>query len=154
MSLTVEDKFLIQELAIKYNHAVDSGDAEAFAALFTEDAVFREGHGDDLHIINEVGRENILRATHAAMKNFRPGIFRHTTTSHLIWEQDGRVYGESYNLLVSTRQSIHSSSRYVDEYRKVDGRWLFSKRRAYCDGSKEAWQASMRKMFEAAAEPA
>ncbi|MBE7518786.1 MAG: nuclear transport factor 2 family protein [Thermoflexaceae bacterium] len=41
MPLTPEDMLAIHELYARYNHAVDSGDADAWAATFTADAEFR-----------------------------------------------------------------------------------------------------------------
>jgi len=40
MAGSFEDKFAIQELVARYNHAIDFGNYEAWVECFTEDGVF------------------------------------------------------------------------------------------------------------------
>ena len=40
MALTNDDKVEIQELISRYNKAIDTGDAESWAATFTDDGEF------------------------------------------------------------------------------------------------------------------
>jgi hypothetical protein len=40
VTMSTEDKLAIQEIIAKYSYAYDSKDAEAFAQLFVEDAIF------------------------------------------------------------------------------------------------------------------
>jgi len=43
--MTAEDYFEIQQLYAKYNHAIDSGNADAYADTFTPDGVFNNNAG-------------------------------------------------------------------------------------------------------------
>jgi len=46
-ALSAQDNFEIQQLYAKYNIAIDSGDAEGYAATFTPDGVFNQFSGHD-----------------------------------------------------------------------------------------------------------
>ena len=39
MGLTIDDQLAIQQLAARYNHAIDSGDSTGFAGAFVESGV-------------------------------------------------------------------------------------------------------------------
>src|SRR5271169_756385 len=45
--LTADDYIEIQQLYARYNNAIDSGDAEAYAATFVPDGVFNTFNGHD-----------------------------------------------------------------------------------------------------------
>ena len=45
MPLSVEDRLAIQELIARYNHAIDGGDPDGWAATFAPDGTF-ESRGD------------------------------------------------------------------------------------------------------------
>ena len=68
MTTLLEDRDEIRQLLAKYNHAIDSGDDEGWANLFTEDAVFSGGTPEPL-----TGRE-ALRKFAASLP---PGALRH-----------------------------------------------------------------------------
>src|ERR1017187_9179404 len=46
-SLTADDYIEIQQLYARYNNAIDTGDAEAYAATFVPDGVFNTYNGHD-----------------------------------------------------------------------------------------------------------
>lgn len=60
--MTAQDYFEIQQLYAKYNHAIDSGNADGYADTFTPDGVFNGNAGRDAlkKFINEtwVGKMN------------------------------------------------------------------------------------------------
>ena len=52
MTLATEDILAIQKLIADYNHIVDAGDGEEFAALFTDDGSLDTG----FNVVNSVSR--------------------------------------------------------------------------------------------------
>ncbi len=56
MGLSAEDKIEIQELVIRYNRAIDSGDAVGWVDTFTADGVF-----ESLRVGTFTGREELRR---------------------------------------------------------------------------------------------
>ena len=124
MPLSSADKLEIQELIARYNHAVDSGDTAAYAATFTEDGSF----GGSRDVVE--GRENL--ASMAA----RAGGGRHWTANHIIEGSGDAATLRCYVMVTRTQDGtqINSTGLYTDELRKVDGAWLFSKRRVAMDG--------------------
>lgn len=75
-----EDVLAIRELTARYNHAIDSGRAEEWAATFTEDGVFEPSAGGRFE-----GREALAGFARAFAARFR---VRHCTTDAVV-EVDG-----------------------------------------------------------------
>jgi uncharacterized protein (TIGR02246 family) len=125
MGLTTDDHLEIQRLVARYNHAVDSGDGDAFAGTFTATGVLDAG---DLVV---EGRE-ALRAFAARI----PGTYRapRHVASNLLVEGDGerataRAYVQMFVLAGDPpRQQVAASGRYADELVRRDGRWVFERR--------------------------
>ena len=126
MPLTTEDELDIMDTLARYNHAIDSGDAEAWADTFTDDGVF-QGSRDTVK-----GREEFL----AFVRGRDPSNpIRHWNNNVLI-EGDGddattRVYLLTFD--VSGPPKLRSSGVYHDTLKRVDGRWRFTHRRVEPD---------------------
>ena len=73
MALATEDILAIQKLIADYNHFVDAGDGEEFAALFTDDGSLDTG-------FNVVKGSNELRDFAALVPSMAPGA-RHLVTN-------------------------------------------------------------------------
>jgi len=129
------DRLAIRELIDAYAHCADRRDAKGQMALFTADTrfiMFMDATAAEptqqLH-----GRESLAPVfdnlnTYAATMHFNG----QSTVS-----LDGnRATGESYCLAhhlsvgaVSLRKKMIASIRYLDEFVKQDGQWLFAERR-------------------------
>ena len=125
MALSIEDQLAIQQLVARYNHAIDSGDAEAYADTFTEDGVLDAG---DLVLSG-------YEALYAFADSFAMTVRapRHIA-SNLVIDGDGdraqlRAYVQLYGLDgVPPRQEVRASGIYTDTLVKEDGRWRFVRR--------------------------
>jgi hypothetical protein len=120
-ALSAQDNFEIQQLYAKYNIAIDSGDAEGWAATFTPDGVFNTFSGHD-QLVNFV-------------KNWREKL-NGATRKH--WNNNLQISGNSkeasgyvYLMLVdfSTKPaSILTTATYTDSLVKTKNGWRFTKR--------------------------
>ena len=127
--MNLEDLEAIRMLTNRYSHYLDRNQLESLAALWTEDAVFDEtpfGLG--------------LYHGRAAIRGFfehDQGVMEkqvHYATNFVLNSLDGdHASGSCYFLVYGTTKdggSVHATGYYDDEYRRVDGTWLFSKRLA------------------------
>jgi ketosteroid isomerase-like protein len=133
------DRLAIRELIDAYAHCADRRDAKGQMALFTADTrflVFMDATASDptqeLH-----GRDSLAPVF--------DNLNTYTTTTHFNGQStvsmDGdRATGESYCLAhhLSTGQDgqrtlMVASIRYLDEFVKQDGAWLFAERRLMVD---------------------
>jgi len=124
MSLSIEDRLAIQDLYATYNHAIDHGRAEEFAACFTADGSLDTGWGDPT-----VGTE-ALTAFVGVVNQMMAGM-RHSV-SNLLVEGDGdaatgRAYLYAYRRGASGHEVVLTGV-YTDTLRKVDGAWKFAAR--------------------------
>jgi hypothetical protein len=133
------DRLAIRELFDAYAHCADRRDAKGQMALFTEDTrflVFMDARSEEptqeLH-----GRESLAPVFDA--------LNAYTATTHFNGQStvllDGeRATGESYciahHVTVAddgSRTLMIASIRYLDEFVKQDGEWLFAERRLMVD---------------------
>jgi uncharacterized protein (TIGR02246 family) len=131
MGLTIDDQLAIQQLAARYNHAIDSGDSAAFAGSFVDDGVL---HAGDLLVEGHSALEQFGQTFHTSVR-----APRHVATNLVI---DGhgdearlQAYVQMYALLGEPpRQQITASGKYDDTLVKVDGNWRFVRRTFTTDG--------------------
>ena len=123
----------IRDLVARYNANGDSGRFDAMLALFAEDAVL-ELDGETLH-----GRPAIRAFFERVAERTGPGraasFVRHFTGTHqidVLSEREAR--GRCYYAVLTDRGLDHWG-RYVDEYRQLDGRWLFQRRMITLDAA-------------------
>ena len=136
-----EDRALIEDLQARYLFALDFRDADAYAATFAEDGILDYGAGQIK------GREAIREMVAGMRRNaeaqraqdtsgLRPAAGRHNI-SNIVLEIDGnRAVGTAYwfhmgNANPERAAQLNSFGHYEDELVKVDGEWLFSKRKIY-----------------------
>jgi ketosteroid isomerase-like protein len=145
----VEDYMQIEKLLMRYAAAYNTGDADAYVAMFTEDASFAlvRNVGEPPFAGPFVGREAIRKqwfpdgASADAGRKFGP--MRHVTTNYEIDVTGDSATVRAFFMEVvsnganippgSKPPTIHAMGRYEDELRKVDGEWLFSKRTVITD---------------------
>jgi len=129
--LSTQDYVEIQQLYARYNVAIDSGDAEAYAATFTPDGVFNTFTGHDALVgFIKAWRERLGGANR-----------RHWNTNLLISGDGKTASGSVYLMLIdiSTRPpAIAQAATYTDSLVKTKDGWRFSKRTTHADSTAPA----------------
>lgn len=119
--LTTDDYAEITQLYGKYNHAIDSGNGEAWADTFTPDGVFRK---------TTVGREALVKFVENFSKSSNGG-FRHWNSNMTVVGTaegaDGSVYLMLWNVGVRP-QVIVTTGTYIDKLVKTPAGWRFKSR--------------------------
>ena len=129
------DRLAIRELVDAYAHCADRRDAKGQTALFTEDCrflVFMD-YGSDEPTQELRGRESLA----PVFDNLNAyAVTMHFNGQSTVSLAGDRAAGESYCLAHhlsvgqdGQRTMMIASIRYLDEFAKHDGRWLFAERR-------------------------
>ena len=124
MPLSVEDRLAIQELIARYNHAIDGGDPDGWAATFAPDGTF-ESRGE-VH----AGTEQLATFARGFQQRL-PGA-RHWN-NNLVIDGDGDLATTTCYLQLWREGQLASEGRYVDTLRKIDGQWRFASRKVVRD---------------------
>lgn len=127
-----EDRALIENLQARYLFALDFKDHDLYVTTFTPDGILDVGNGE------VIGREAIK----AAVANM-PGGRHHITNLVLRIDGDHAIARAGWLHTGKNnegRMTIGGFGHYEDDLVKVDGEWLFAKRRIYNEGN-EAWAA-------------
>jgi hypothetical protein len=126
--LSADDYIEIQQLYARYNVAIDSGDAEGYAACFTPDGVFNKqfkGH-DGLTGFIKQWREKMNGANR-----------RHWNTNLVITPTAEGAKGTVYLFLMDVGvrpPTIMTAAKYDDELVKTSDGWRFTRRQTTGDG--------------------
>jgi hypothetical protein len=136
-----EDRALIEDLQARYMFALDFGDVDTYVRTFTENGVLDIGDGpirgrDAIRKIigGMPGRKSAPSSKDA--QNLRPATGRHNITNIVIAVDGDKATGRAYwfhygNNNPERKATFDSYGHYEDEMVKVNGKWLFSKRRIY-----------------------
>ena len=130
MPLSVDDRLEILDLAARYNHAVDTGDSEGVAALFTADGVIDAAATGPIE-----GRAAIAHYIASRPEGWERR--RHFNANPIV-EGDGEAARLAlYLLVLGRRETVEPRlvGRYEDELRRVDGAWRFTRRRIVVDAN-------------------
>lgn len=119
---SIEDRLAIRELHDSYCDAVLRRDPDDWGALWTEDAVW------SLMGTEVVGRENIVNLWNGAMSAFEAVSFLGISGSLEVAGDTASGRYQTHEVLVEKGVTRMAGGRYDDEFRKVDGQWLYSKR--------------------------
>jgi hypothetical protein len=127
------ERALIEDLQARYLFALDFKDHDLYVTTFTEDGILDVGNGEI------VGRDAIK----AAVANMPGG--RHHIANVVLRIDGDRATGRSSwfhtgNENPEGQMTIGGFGHYADDLVKVDGEWLFAKRRIYNEGN-QAWAA-------------
>jgi hypothetical protein len=144
-----DDRAQIEDLQARYLFALDFHDARLYASTFTPDGILDYGRGD------VKGREAIIKVIEgmpgnaqaqaaAAKSGLRPAAGRHQITNIVLKIDGDKAVGRSYWFHVGNdnpqrANTIGGFGHYEDELVKVNGQWLFTKRKIYNEGNAE-WQ--------------
>jgi hypothetical protein len=125
----------IRDLVARYNSTADSGRFDETVALFAPDAVMQIG---DQRYQGIEAIRSIFTGTREQVTSHgggRPAYWRHfTATLQIDLTSPTTARGRCYYAVVMAHGLDHWG-RYLDEYGEIDGRWLFTARRATTDGS-------------------
>jgi hypothetical protein len=125
-TLSAQDYFEIQQLYARYNIAIDSGDAEGWAATFTPDGVFNTFSGHDALVgFIKTWREKLNGATR-----------KHWNNNLQVTGNSKEASATTYLMLVdlSTKPpSILMTGAYTDSLVKTKDGWRFTKRMTKSD---------------------
>jgi uncharacterized protein (TIGR02246 family) len=128
MTIDMADRVQIEDLVARYNKAIDTGDAEAWAATFTKDGEFH-GIVGDFFGVDELTA--FVRA-YASEEQFAEFASAQHWVTNIVVEGDGDRAEMFAHLMMVAPQTdggrILLVGRYEDTLRKVDGHWLFAKR--------------------------
>jgi ketosteroid isomerase-like protein len=129
------DRLAIRELVDAYAHCADRRDAAGQMALFTEDThfvVFMD-HFSDVPTMDLRGRGS-LAPVFDNLNSY--AVTMHFNGQSTVVLDGDRATGESYCLAHhlsiaedGQRTMMIASIRYLDEFVRQDGRWLFAERR-------------------------
>jgi ketosteroid isomerase-like protein len=135
---TVIDKVEIVEILARFDLAVDSGDIEAYAALWTENAVL-ETNGTTAR-----GQEALRAFLVEHRKTLGRGR-RHLSLNPVVLSAEGdSATATSYMVVIEAEKApaVVASGVYSDTLQRVDGRWKFARRKLDVDPSRQATSAT------------
>jgi len=132
MAVSLEDRFAIHDLFVRYTTALDSGDVETIVSCFAADGVL-----ESPAVGKYAGRDRIREFSERfAAMNARGVQLRHVI-SNLAIEGDGdslRATCYLINIMTMNRESqMMPPGRYECAVRKIDGAWLFQHRLVILD---------------------
>jgi hypothetical protein len=139
--MSLEDKLAIQEVIGKYSYTYDAQDAEGFAALFTEDAVWELFAAGATHpTIRLESRAAIygwaMQRLHERRSRFTSRHYQSNTIFETLTAESARTR----TMLLVTHQDVTeaaprptASGMYHDQWRKTPGGWQLVHRRLHHD---------------------
>jgi hypothetical protein len=136
-----DDRAAIEDLQARYLFALDFHDPDLYVSTFTEDGVLDYGSGDVKG--RQAIKDVIARMPKpAAVAGKRDGAARHNISNIVIKVDGNKAKGVSYWFHYSNdnperRGVFDGFGHYEDELVKVNGKWLFTKRKIYNEGRDE-----------------
>lgn len=136
-----DDRAAIEDLQARYLFALDFHDPDLYVSTFTPDGVLDYGSGE------VQGREAIKEViagmpSPGPVEGMRAGAARHNISNIVIRVEGDRAESRSYWFHYSNdnperRGVFDGFGHYEDELVKVDGEWLFTRRKIYNEGRDE-----------------
>lgn len=126
-SLSADDYVEIQQLYARYNNAIDSGDAEGYAATFVPDGTFNTFNGHDA----------LVEFIHNWREKMGGANRRHWNSNLTITPTPEGASGTVYLLLIDVGArppAIAAAAKYEDQLVKTAQGWRFKKRVTKADG--------------------
>jgi 3-phenylpropionate/cinnamic acid dioxygenase small subunit len=123
-ALTTQDYIDIEQLYATYNHAIDSGDGEAWAATFTADGTFNKFAGHD----------QLVGFIQQWMEKMNGANRRHWNTNlRIVPGKDGASASVFLMLVDVSTKSIVATGMYDDTLVKTANGWRFKSRQTKMD---------------------
>lgn len=124
--LSTQDYIDIEQLYSSYNHAIDSGDAEAWAGTFTPDGTFNKFTGHD----------QLVGFIQTWKEKMNGGNRRHWNTNlRILPSKDGASASVFLMLVDVSTKSIVATGMYNDTLVKTAGGWRFKTRQTKMDAA-------------------
>lgn len=127
MALSLEDRFAVNDLFVRYTVALDSGDVDTIVSCFTEDGCL-----ESPAVGKHTGHDGIRAFSERFSAMNKRGVQLRHVISNLAMTIDGDTgHATCYltNILtVNGASQLMPPGRYECELRKVDGAWLFQRR--------------------------
>ena len=147
-----DDRALIEDLQARYLFAFDFGDAEGYSGTFAPDGILDFGWGEikgreaiGKFIVD--GRKRTEEAREKTPPGERPSIGRHIISNIVIRIDGDKARGVAYWTHMTSgadgRGTVDFFGHYEDEMVKVNGEWLFARRRIYNESVAE-WASQYR----------
>ncbi|OGT77610.1 MAG: hypothetical protein A3I78_05440 [Gammaproteobacteria bacterium RIFCSPLOWO2_02_FULL_56_15] len=134
---TLLDRIQIEDMLLAYYNGFESDESHDWAAFYTDDAILdingmrAEGKEEIQALYNNYAEispeENVPGKVHVLMTNPRIIVTGDTATAHMI-------YTETINDTVYLAPRLIEQGREDTWFKKVDGRWLITKRYITQDG--------------------
>jgi len=122
--LSTQDYIDIEQLYATYNHAIDSGDGEAWAATFTPDGTFNKFTGHD----------QLVGFIQAWKEKMNGGARRHWNTNlRIVPSKEGASASVFLMLVDVSTKSIVATGMYNDTLVKTAQGWRFKTRATKMD---------------------
>ena len=128
MPISTTDRVQIEDLVALYNKAIDTGDAEGWAATFTKDGEF---HG----IVGDFAGTDELTAfvqAYASEEQFADFATAQHWVTNIVLDGDADEASMFAHLMMVQPHDeggrIILVGQYEDKLRRVDGQWLFAER--------------------------
>lgn len=135
-----DDRALIEDLQARYLFAFDFGDPQGYAGTFTPDGILDFGQGEVkgreaiAKFITD-GRKRTEEARAKTPAGERPSVGRHIINNTVVKVDGKKARSTSYWTHMTSgsngRGTVDFFGHYEDELVKVDGKWLFARRRIY-----------------------
>ena len=142
-----EDRALIEDLQARYMFALDNKDYDTYVGTFTEDGILDIGEGE------WKGRDFIKKTLEAIPASepltkdttLHRATGRHNITNIVLKVEGDTAWGRAYWFHLSNDNPqrggvVDNYGHYEDVIVKVDGQWLFSKRKIFNEQIKR-WAA-------------
>lgn len=126
------DELAIKNLSHRYAIALDRDDREEWASLFSDNIAFESGS-------TVRGLEDVLRIPREQLARYQKTL--HSVTTQKISLAGDTATGEVYCVAHHMYEDFHQNKRlpfdlshnflirYEDDYARIDGRWVFTRRR-------------------------
>lgn len=143
------DRALIEDLQARYLFALDFGDPEAYANTFTPDGILDFGWGEikgreAIAKFVADGRKRTEEARAKTPPGQRPSVGRHAIHNIVVKIDGDKARAVAYWSHMTSgpdgRGGVDFFGHYEDELVKVNGEWLFARRRIYNEAVPE-WAA-------------
>jgi hypothetical protein len=136
-----EDRAEIEDLQARYLFALDFHDPDLYVTTFTEDGVLDYGSGE---VKGREAIKNVIAGMPSPklVAGKRAGAARHNISNMVLEVEGNKAAGRSYWFHYSNdnpdrRGVFDGFGHYEDELAKVNGKWLFTKRKIYNEGRDE-----------------